>query len=101
MHADETGWKRDWLWVFTNPFITFFDIDESRGSQVVIDHLGAFYHGVLITDFWNAYRNKVGAFAKQKCLVHFLRDINSFVISRNFSTPDCKNIRMPNASCSR
>ena len=50
MHADETGWKRDWLWVFTDPFVTFFDIDESRGSQVVIDHLGEFYNDVLITD---------------------------------------------------
>jgi len=79
MHADETGWKRDWLWVFTNPFITFFDIDESRGSQVVIDHLGAFYHGILITDFWNAYRSKIGAFAKQKCLVHLLRDIKELL----------------------
>ena len=90
MHADETGWKRDWLWVFTNPFITFFDIDESRGSQVVIDHLGAFYHGVLITDFWNAYRNKVGAFAKQKCLVHLLRDIKELLDAGLQKHPDAE-----------
>ena len=90
MHADETGWKRDWLWFFTNPFITFFDIDESRGSQVVIDHLGAFYHGVLITDFWNAYRNKVGAFAKQKCLVHFLRDIKELLDAGLQKHPDAE-----------
>ena len=64
IHADETGWKRDWLWIFTNPDIAFFHIDESRGSKVVINLLGEFYNGILITDFWNAYRNKVGAFAK-------------------------------------
>jgi len=75
IHVDETGWKRDWLWIFTNPKIAFFHIDESRGSKVVIDHLGVFYNGVLITDFWSAYRSKVGAFAKQKCLTHLLRDI--------------------------
>ena len=75
IHADETGWKRDWLWIFTNPDIALFHIDRSRGSQVVIDHLGEFYNGVLITDFWSAYRSKVGAFAKQKCLTHLLRDI--------------------------
>jgi len=62
IHADETGWKRDWLWIFTNPEIAFFHIDESRGSKVVIDHLGEFYKGILITDFWSAYRNKIGAF---------------------------------------
>jgi hypothetical protein len=79
IHADETGWKRDWLWIFTNPDIAFFHIDESRGSKVVIDHLGEFYNGVLITDFWNAYRSKVGAFAKQKCLAHLLRDIRELL----------------------
>ena len=79
IHADETGWKRDWLWIFTNPDIAFFHIDQSRGSKVVIDHLGEFYNGVLITDFWSAYRSKVGAFAKQKCLTHLLRDIRELL----------------------
>lgn len=79
IHADETGWKRDWLWIFTNPEIAFFLINESRGSKVVINLLGEFYNGVLITDFWNAYRNKVGAFAKQKCIVHLLRDIRDLL----------------------
>lgn len=79
IHADETGWKRDWLWIFTNPQIAFFHIDESRGSKVVIDHLGEFYGGTLITDFWNAYRNKVNAFAKQKCIRHLLGDIKELL----------------------
>ena len=52
IHADETGWKDDWLWIFTNPNIAFFHIDESRGSRVVIDHLGGdlprhSHHGFL------------------------------------------------------
>jgi hypothetical protein len=79
INVDETGWKRDWLWIFTNPDIAFFHIDESRGSKVVIDHLGEFYNGILITDFWSAYRNKVGAFTKQKCLTHLLRDIKALL----------------------
>jgi hypothetical protein len=82
IHADETGWKHDWLWIFTNPDIAFFHIDESRGSKVVIAHLGEFYNGVLITDFWSAYRNKVGAFAKQKCLRHILGDIKELLKNR-------------------
>lgn len=91
MHADETGWKRDWLWGFTNPFITFFDIDESRGSQVAIDHLGTFYHGILISDFYNAYRDKIGASAKQKCLVHLLRDIKKLLESGLEEHPDAES----------
>ena len=82
IHVDETGWKRDWLWIFTNPDIAFFHIDESRGSKVVIDHLGEFYNGVLITDFWSAYLSKIGAFAKQKCLVHLLRDVRELLKNR-------------------
>jgi hypothetical protein len=82
IHVDETGWKRDWLWIFTNPDIAFFHIDESRGSKVVIDHLGEFYNGMLITDFWSAYLSKIGAFAKQKCLVHLLRDIRELLKNR-------------------
>jgi transposase len=70
IHVYEIGWKRDWLWIFTNPDIVAFHIDESRGSNFVIDHLGEFYNGILISDFWSAYRNKVRAFAKQKCLRH-------------------------------
>ncbi|MCK4983193.1 MAG: transposase, partial [Victivallaceae bacterium] len=33
IHVDETGWKRDWLWIFTNPYIAFFHIDESLASE--------------------------------------------------------------------
>ena len=90
IHADETGWKRDWLWIFTNPEIAFFHIDESRGSKVVVDHLGTFYNGVLITDFYNAYRNKVGAFAKQKCLTHLLRDIKGLLDKGLPDAPDAE-----------
>ena len=90
IHADETGWKRDWLWIFTNPDIAFFHIDESRGSKVVIDLLGNFYNGILITDFWNAYRNKMPAFAKQKCLVHLLRDVKELLNKGLTDNPDAE-----------
>ena len=62
-----------------NPKITFFHIDESRGSKVVIEHLGESYGGTLITDFWNTYRNKIPTFAKQKCLRHILGDIKELL----------------------
>jgi len=90
IHADETGWKRDWLWIFTNPQIAFFHIDESRGSKVVIDHLGSFYNGTLISDFWNAYRNKIPAFAKQKCCRHLLGDIKELLKKGLPGNPDAE-----------
>jgi hypothetical protein len=77
------------LWIFTNPHIAVFHIDESRGAKVVIDHLGEFYNGILISDFWSAYRSKIGAFAKQKCLVHLLRDIRD-LLKDEFLAPEVK-----------
>lgn len=79
IHVDETGWKRDWLWIFTNDQIAFFHIDEHRSSAVVKAHLGEFYNGVLITDFYSAYRDSIEAFAKQKCCTHLLRDIRELL----------------------
>jgi hypothetical protein len=76
LHADETGWKMDgdrWqLWVFCNPTIVYFHADSSRGAKVPEGIIGKDFDGLLITDFYGSYN---GFKHTQKCLVHFLRDI--------------------------
>jgi transposase len=83
VHADETGWRIDginhWLWKFSNKKISLTHIDKSRGQRVVEDILGDDYNGVLITDFLSAY-NKIRTPAKQRCLVHLLRDLKKVII---------------------
>lgn len=78
LHADETGWRIDgrngWLWVFANKNDAFYKIDRSRSSTVVEAVLGKKYDGVLITDFYSAYHPI--QCLKQKCLVHFQRDLH-------------------------
>ena len=78
VHADETGWKIDgksgWLWNFSNKRVAVCHIDRSRGGKVPRAVLGDSYRGVLITDFYSAYNN-VASGAKQRCLVHLLRDL--------------------------
>ncbi len=78
IHADETGWKMDgfnyWLWKFSNKSICVSHIDKGRGQAVVEKLLGGEYKGVLISDFLSAY-NKIITSAKQRCLVHILRDL--------------------------
>ena len=78
VHADETGWKINgksgWLWNFSNKKAAICHIDPSRGGKIPQAILGKNYKGVLITDFYSAY-NKVPSGAKQRCLVHLLRDI--------------------------
>lgn len=82
IHADETGWPLDgqnnWLWTFSDKRICFSHIDKGRGQSVVEDILGKSYDGVLISDFLGAY-NKIHTKAKQRCLVHLLRDLKKVI----------------------
>jgi len=78
LHADETGWrvngKTHWLWCFTNPTLTCYLIDKSRGSKVLTEFLGECFEGMLISDFFAAY-NVVADEQRQVCLTHLLREI--------------------------
>jgi len=82
IHADETGWringKNHWLWKFSDKKICVSHIDKGRGQRVVEDILGKDYGGVLISDFLSAY-NKINVKAKQRCLVHILRDLKKVI----------------------
>jgi hypothetical protein len=77
LHADETGWriegKNAWTWVFTQPLLTLFVMNESRGRKVVTDVLGEAFGGKLVCDFYGAY-DGVDC-DKQRCLTHLLREI--------------------------
>ena len=79
IYADETGWRRDgkpqWLWTFSNEQLVFFHIDPHRSGDVVKEHLGSDYKGILSSDFFSAYNRSINAFAKQKCNAHLLRDV--------------------------
>jgi len=78
IHSDETGWRIDgdnaWLWGFVNKVVALCHIDYSRGRKVLQDILGETYGGILIADFLGVY-NKLLTKAKQRCLVHLLREL--------------------------
>jgi transposase len=77
VHADETSWwvggPGHWLWVFTNPKLTFYLVDPSRGRDVVVNVLGNAYEGILVSDCLSAYE-KLGCH-QQKCYAHHLKAI--------------------------
>lgn len=77
--ADETSWWVDgpgwWLWVFTTgKGVTFYRVDESRGSQVVNEVLGDDFDGVLVSDCLASYDPP--DYRKHKCIAHHLQAIN-------------------------
>lgn len=78
LHADETGWRESgktrWLWCFGNSTVTYYMIDNKRGSPALRKFFQEEFAGTLVTDFWGAY-NSVVCQARQTCLVHLLRDL--------------------------
>lgn len=78
LNADETGWrvngKKRWLWCFATGELSFFLIDRSRGSPALLKFFTEEFAGTLVADFWGPY-NAVVCAARQKCLVHLLRDL--------------------------
>jgi transposase len=81
LNVDETGHKDNgdsmWTWCFRASLFTVFKIDESRGSEVLVDVLGKEFGGVLGCDYFSAYRKymKDSHALVQFCLAHLIRDV--------------------------
>jgi hypothetical protein len=78
LHADETSWrvrgKTWWLWCFGGKDLTYYMIARGRGHPELRKFFVKEFAGTLVSDFWGPY-NKIETLAKQKCLVHLLRDL--------------------------
>ena len=87
VHADETkvsvGGKDGYVWVFTSLEDVAFVYAETREGSTLQEVLGNF-RGVLVSDFYAAY-DSLGQCAHQKCLVHFMRDVNEDLSKQPFN----------------
>lgn len=58
INADETGFRIDgknsWLWVFTNPMVSYYKVAPTRGHTVPKETLEGF-NGILGRDAWKPY----------------------------------------------
>jgi transposase len=81
INVDETGHKDQgdamWTWCFRAPLFTLFHISPSRGSEVLLEVLGAEFDGVLGCDYFSAYRKYMTDcnVLVQFCLAHLIRDL--------------------------
>jgi len=82
LNIDETGHKDNgqklWTWCFRAYLFTVFKISPSRGSEVLIDTLGAEFEGVIGCDYFSAYRKFMRLDENVKlqfCIAHLIRDI--------------------------
>jgi transposase len=94
LNVDETGHKDDgkamWTWCFRASLFTLFKIDASRGSDVLVDTLGADFNGILGCDYFSAYRKymKDCGVLVQFCLAHLIRDVKFLVEHPNRANRD-------------
>jgi transposase len=86
LNIDETGHKENgqglWTWCFRAPRFTLFQIDPSRGSEVLVQTLGTAFAGVIGCDYFSAYRKYLRLNAHvllQFCLAHLIRDVKFLV----------------------
>jgi transposase len=77
-YVDETSWwvggPGHWLWVFTSPSTTLFQVEDRRAAAVVTEVLTPTYPGVLVSDCLNIY-DTVPFERKHKCIAHHQKAI--------------------------
>ena len=59
LNVDETGWRTNgdkrYLWAFVAARYVVYTVAATRGSEVLIDLLGAVFQGILCSDRFSAY----------------------------------------------
>jgi hypothetical protein len=77
-YVDETSWwvggPGHWLWVFTSPSTTLFQVENHRSSRAVTEVLTVDYRGVLVSDCLATY-DTLPYERKHKCIAHHQKAI--------------------------
>jgi predicted RecB family nuclease len=86
IHADETQVRLKenvgYVWVFTSLEEVVYIYARTRRGDLVNDLLKQF-KGVLVSDFYSVYDSL--DCAKQKCLIHLIRDMNDDLLNEPFN----------------
>jgi predicted RecB family nuclease len=87
LHIDETsvklGLSKGYVWVITSMDKVYYFYKPTREGTFLADMLSPF-SGVLVSDFYTAYDSL--NCEQQKCLVHFVRDIDEDVLKNPLDT---------------
>ena len=85
IHADETKVvvksQAGYVWAFTNMEEVVYVYTPTREGTILEEMLAGFT-GVLVSDFYTAY--DAPKCPQQKCLIHFMRDVNDDVFHNPF-----------------
>ena len=78
LNVDETGWRTNgdkrYLWAFVAARYVVYAVAATRGSEVLVDLLGAVFQGILCNDRFSAYL-KYHQGKAQFCWAHLKRNL--------------------------
>lgn len=78
LNVDETGWRTNgdkrYLWAFVAARYVVYTVALTRGSEVLVDLLGAVFQGILCSDRFSAYL-KYHKGKAQFCWAHLKRNL--------------------------
>jgi transposase len=78
LNVDETGWRTNgdkrWIWALVAHQFVFYVVASTRGAEVLVTLLGAFYRGILCSDRWVVYLTYHSG-PMQLCWAHLKRNI--------------------------
>ena len=85
IHIDETSIhmenKSGYVWVFATTHTVFYHYTDTREGEFLHEWLKD-YKGVIVTDFFPSYESL--PIERQKCLIHFIRDLNDDLFKNPF-----------------
>ena len=85
IHIDETSIqlekKNGYVWVFATTHTVFYHYTDTREGDFLHEWLKD-YKGVIVTDFFPSY--EALPIKRQKCLIHFIRDLNDDLYKNPF-----------------
>jgi len=106
LNVDETGWRTNgekrYLWAFVAPAFVLYTIAKTRGSELLIQLLGAVFEGILCSDRFSGYL-KYHKGKAQFCWAHLKRNILGVLDFTKFTATErfCRDALAVHASLFR
>ncbi len=87
------GGENGWAWSFATERAAYYELDPSRGQDVVKRVLGADFHGTVASDDWcgyNVLRGKRGV-----CWIPINRDLQAVEVAHGIEPRGPRNLAPP------
>lgn len=97
VQPDETsmrvGGAKWWAWSFATELAAYYELDPSRGQDVVKQGLGAAFHGTVVSDDWCSYNVLMGK--RGVCWIHIKRHLQAVEVAHGIEPRGTRSFAPP------